>query len=349
LTPPIVPATRQELFDLRWMSDALGLRFPGIEVTDIVIGPEISRLSTNARFTIECAGGVPDGLAPTLCAKGYFSEEGRKVAFLGESEARFYKEVADPSGVRTLRCVYADVHPETRHGVIITEDAVAAGFTFLDALSETSVDRTAASLEQLAKLHAANWDNPRLAHEPWLDWRLPSYTKFRGASDIQANFDGPVGVGVPEEVRDAQRLVDALQALADRDPADGHWTVLHGDAHCGNLIVDGDGQPGLVDWQVVQRGQWGIDIGYHIASSLESAERSSNERDLLAHYLGHLSRNGVDAPGWDEAWSEYRKGIAYGFFMWAVTLLVDIEITTALVQRLSTAVAELDSYGALGV
>jgi hypothetical protein len=347
--PPPVPATREELFDPAWLSAALGLRHPGIEVTGFTLGPEVSRLSTNARFTIECAGGVPEGMSPHLCAKGYFSEIGQTVAYLGEAEARFYGMVAEPSGVRTLRCHYADVHPETRHGVIITEDAVAAGATFLDALSETSVERTAASLEQLALLHARTWDSPALAHQSWLDWRLPDYPKLRGAPDIQGNFDGVVGTGVPEEVRDAPRVVAGLKALADRNPANGHWCVLHGDAHCGNLIVDVDGLPGLVDWQVVQRGQWGIDVGYHVASSLQPGERSLNERDLLAHYLDHLGRNGVEAPGWDEAWSEYRKGIMYGYYMWAVTLLVDIEITTELVHRLSTAVAELDSFGALGV
>ncbi len=350
MNPPNVPATIEELFDLEWMSAALGLRFPGIEVTDIAIGPEISRLSTNARFTIQCAGGLPEGLSPNLCAKGYFTEQGRRVAFLGESEALFYKEVADSTGVRTLRCVYADVHPKSHHGVIITEDAVAAGATFLDALTEPSVDRTAASLEELAKLHATTRDAPRLADAAWLNWRLPTYTQFRGLADIQANYDGPVGAGVPEKVKDAQRLVDALDVLSERgDPATGHWSVLHGDAHCGNLFVDADGRPGLVDWQVVQRGPWYIDIAYHIGSSLDSSSRGQNERDLLAHYLDHLRSNGAEAPEWDQAWSEYRQGLAYGLFMWAVTLLVDPEITTTLVERMSVAVAELDTFGALGV
>lgn len=78
-------------------------------------------------------------------------------------------------------------------------------------------------------------------------------------------------------------------------------------------------------------------------------DREKNERDLLRHYLDQLRANGVDAPGWDEAWNEYRKGIVFGLYMWAVTLLVDPEITTTLLQRLGTAAATHDSFGAVGV
>ena len=127
MTAPLVPATLEELLTPEWLTAALSQRFPGIEVTGVTPGPVIARVSTNARFTIECAGGVPDGLAPTLCAKGYFSDEGRKFAHVGEPEAHFYRDLADITGVHTFRSVYADVHPETRHGVIITEDVVAAG------------------------------------------------------------------------------------------------------------------------------------------------------------------------------------------------------------------------------
>ena len=39
----------------------------------------------------------------------------------------------------------------------------------------------------------------------------------------------------------------------------------------------------------------------------------------------------------------------FGLYMWAVTLLVDPEITTTLLQRLGTAAATHDSFGAVGV
>jgi Phosphotransferase enzyme family len=178
--------------------------------------------------------------------------------------------------------------------------------------------------------------------------RLSTYFAYRGVDDIQANFDGPVGIDVAPEVADAPRLAKALRALAARGEGPG-WTVIHGDAHVGNLFLDAQGAPGLVDWQLVQRGHWGIDVGYHIASALATPDRDRCERDLLAHYLQCLGAHGIDAPGWDDAFDAYRAGIAYGYFMWAITLVVDPAIIRVLLQRLSAAAAACDALGSLAV
>ncbi len=347
-TAPPVPDTIEQALDPAWLTDALGLRFSGIEVTRVTPGPVVERLSTNARFRIECAGGLPDGLVPTLCVKGYFGEKGRPMAHVGEPEAHFYATLAEATGVHTLRSVYADVNPASHHGVVITEDVVAAGGEFLDALSPYTPEQTAQSLAQFARLHAGTWGVNDLIDEPWLASRIPSYFAYRGVDDIQKNFDGAVGVDVAPEVRDAQRLVDALWVLAERSESPG-WTVIHGDAHVGNIFLDADGAPALVDWQLVQRGHWGIDVGYHIASALTTADREAHERDLLTHYLECLRSHGVDAPGWDDAWDAYRAGIVYGYFLWAITLVVKPAIIQVLLQRLSAAAAAHDSFGAIGV
>ena len=77
LNAPEVPATLDELLTPEWLTAALSQRFPSVKVTGVIPGPVVNRLSTNARFAIESADGLPEGLAPTLCAKGYFSEMGR--------------------------------------------------------------------------------------------------------------------------------------------------------------------------------------------------------------------------------------------------------------------------------
>ena len=133
-----VPDTLDELLTPEWLSVALSSRFPGVQVRAVTRGPVVERLSTNARFFIECAPPAPEGLVPNLCVKGYFSEQGRSMRSVGEPEASFYRDLAGPTGVRTLRSVWADVHPETRHGVVITEDVIAQGGEFRDALSPCS-------------------------------------------------------------------------------------------------------------------------------------------------------------------------------------------------------------------
>jgi hypothetical protein len=342
---PRIPDTVEELLTPAWVTSALAGRFPGVRVTSVTPGPVVSRVSTNVRFHIE--GELPDGLCPDLCVKGYFSEVGASYRHVGEPEAYFYRDIAGSTGMRTLRSVYADVDPATRHGVVITEDIVAQGGTFLDARSDYTPDQTAESLGELAKLHAATWSQSHYADAPLLASRLESYFAVRGVADIRGNFEGPIGARVPDAVRDAERLADVFARLAVSTPSVRPWAVIHGDAHVGNVYLDGGGRPAFLDWQLVQRGPWYLDVGYHLVSALTIEDRRRTERDLVQHYLDRLRAGGVDAPSSDDAWSGIRRGIVYGFFLWGITLKVDPAVTSTLLERLGTATADHDAFAAV--
>jgi len=325
-----VPETLEQALSPDWLTTALQPRFPGIEVSGVIPGPIVDRISTNARFSIESA----DGLALDLCVKGYFNDIGRAVRFVGAAEAGFYRDLAAATGVRTLRSVYADIDAATQHGVVVTEDVVAQGATFLDGNSPYTADQTALTLEEFARLHAATWAGPRYAEVPWLAPRLGRVLEVWGEPKtieiIARNLDSE---------RDAHRLVDAYRDLA-AEAATGTWCVIHGDAHVGNLVLDAAGAASLVDWQLVQRGKWYIDVGYHIASTLPVDERRRNERDLLQHYLDALASHGVTPPSWDDAWQDIAGGMLHGFFLWGITTKVDPAIIVTLLHRLGTAVAD---------
>jgi hypothetical protein len=344
-----VPDTLDEVLDPAWLSAALGLSFPGIEVTDVHPGPVVSRVSTNARFRIECRGDLPPALPADLCVKGYFTDCSDTAAVsrtAGVPEAQFYRLLARGSGVRTLECVYADVDPATEHGIVITGDVAAHGATFLDALSPYRADQVAQSLEQYAVLHGRTWGGDP-SDEPWLAPRLEATMRARGLREIRGNFEGPIGSLVPQSVRDPERLSVAVRRLAELLEEAEPRCLLHGDAHVGNLYLDADGRPCLVDWQLVQRGPWYIDVGYHLGCTMGTEERRRAESDLLAHYLDRLRAVGVDAPSWDEARRMVRLGMVYGFFLWAITLKVAPPITTAMLERLGNAVADHEAYDAV--
>jgi hypothetical protein len=349
-SPPVVPvpSTLTDLYSPSWLSSALDQRFPGVKVTEVTPGPVISRVSTNARFRIDCDGRRPSGLAANLCAKGYFSADGWSARKVGGIEVAFYRDLAARTGVRTLRSVYADVDPQTGHGVVITEDVVAQGATFLDATSFYTPALAEQSLSELARLHAATWLDPEVAGADWLGPRLQGHTTHRGVKEISSNFGSDVGAGVPEEVRDADRLFAAYQALTVLTGQEAAWTVIHGDAHVGNLYLDAEGRPSFLDWQLVQRGPWYLDVGYHIASALSVPDRRASEKDLLRHYLDELGAGGVRVASWDDAWVGYRRGILHGFYLWAITQKVDPAVTRILQHRLGTAAADHDSYGSVG-
>jgi Phosphotransferase enzyme family len=343
-----VPPTLDELLSPEWLTLALGPRFPGVRVTGVTPGPVIARVSVNARFRIECAGGLPAGLSPNLCGKGYFTADTWPSRSVGMPEASFYRDLADRAGIRTLHSVYADVDSDTGHGVIITEDVIAAGGTFLEPTSPCSPELVARSLAELARLHASTWGDPAAAAAGWLAPRLGSALAHRGAKEIRGNFGSSIGAGVPETVRDADRLAGAYRALERLTGDVPPWCVIHGDAHIGNIFLDRDGQPAFADWQVVQRGPWYLDVGYYIASSLSVADRRRSERDLLAHYLDELHAAGIEAPTWPDAWLGMGRGILHGFYLWGITLKVDPAIISVLLHRLGTAAADHDVFAAAG-
>jgi len=255
----------------------------------------------------------------------------------------FYRDLAARTGIRTPRSVYADVDPATRHGVVITEDVVAQGATFLDATSTYPPTLAAESLAQLARLHAATWGDPAVGAASWLTPRLESHLGGRGVKEIRGNFESDIGTGVPGEVRDPERLVEAYRTLTEQARDASPWSVIHGDAHVGNLYLDSDGRPSFLDWQLVQRGPWYLDVGYHIASALTVEDRRRTEKDLVRHYLDELRAAGVHAPSPDDAWLGVRRGILHGFYLWGITLKVDPALTGVLLHRLGTAAADHDA------
>ena len=333
-----IPETLEEATSAAWLSEALGA-----PVASVTTGEVDNRVSTNQPVHVELA----DGTARDLWVKGYFSELGRQYRTAGVPEAAFYRDLVDRTGVRTLRVVAAAVDFDTQDNVVVTEDELGEGARFLHALDPYTPEQAAETLDQLATLHSRTWLDPELADLPWLANRCSLYTLTRGVADIDVNFGGPIGAGVPEEVRDSSRLFEAYRRLGELVANEAPWSVVHGDVHIGNVYLDGDGRPSFCDWQLVQRGPWYLDVGYHIASVLTVDDRRRHEDDLLRHYLERLAAGGVDAPPFDEAKRDIRRGMVHGFYLWGITLKVDPRKTTVLLERLGTAVADHDAFAAI--
>jgi thiamine kinase-like enzyme len=309
----------------------------------VTTGEVDNRVSTNQPVRVELA----DGTVRDLWVKGYFSELGRQYRTAGVPEAAFYRDVVGRTGVRTLRAAVAAVDFDTQDNVVVTEDELGTGARFLHALDPYTPEQAAETHHQLAPLHASTWLEPALADLPWLANRCSLYTLTRGIADIDVNFDGPIGAGVPESVRDSKRLYEAYQQLGERVATESPWCVIHGDVHIGNVFLDGAGRPSFCDWQLVQRGPWYLDVGYHLASVLTVDDRRAHEDHLLHHYLERLTAGGVDAPSFDDARRRIRLGMVHGFYLWGITLKVDPRKTAVLLERLGTAVADHDAFAEL--
>ncbi|SEK08762.1 aminoglycoside phosphotransferase/kinase family protein [Paraburkholderia diazotrophica] len=122
--------------------------------------------------------------------------------------------------------------------------------------------------------------------------------------------------------------------------------LIHGDTHLGNLFVEPDDTPGFFDAQV-SRAPWSLEVGYHIGCSLDIEDRRRWERPLLEHYLSRLKAGGVEAPAFDEALEDYRRDLAYGYFIFAIneTSFQTEAVNTAYAARFGAA---LVGHGRVG-
>ena len=93
------------------------------------------------------------------------------------------------------------------------------------------------------------------------------------ARRIAERTDIPVEKGrfIDENYRAVARLIDTPP-----------HTVMHGDAHPGNVYFR-NGAAGLLDWQAVRRGHPSRELAYTLVTSMTTADRQVHERDLLDH------------------------------------------------------------------
>ena len=137
-----------------WLSSALSTHFPGIEVESVQVTETLQTMATKVRFDVEYVD-APVGAPRALCVKGYFGSGVGYRSTAGLGETKFYRELASTLSVRVPPCFYTGIDESTGQAIIIMEDLVTSGSTFLSALSPYRVDQAASTLDQLARLHTA--------------------------------------------------------------------------------------------------------------------------------------------------------------------------------------------------
>lgn len=336
----IVPEKLADALSPKWLSSVLGVEIASVATVEV-----IRTVATKARFLAFPQDGTPP-LA--LCLKGLL--DGDEMTRMGGptmvKEADFYGKVAGHVAVRAPTCVKSVIDREARQAVVIMRDLIAENAHFCSALEPFSADQTAASLEQLAALHAGSG---LLADRPWIMRRIDEFAArpHLACEQLQALLDDPRGQTLAPRTKDAARLLAALAPLAKRDGARAQFLV-HGDAHAGNIFRTEAG-PGLIDWQLLQAGGWALDVAYHVAATLPVEIAAQEERRLLGHYLGVMRELGCAMPDEEAAWTEYREAMVYGFYLWAITRRVDPPIIHAFTARLGAGVERLGSFELLGV
>jgi thiamine kinase-like enzyme len=342
-----VPRTLEQALDPRWLSQALAPVTGGAPVTAVETVEVLRTVATKVRFTVSFDGAR--GGKEAFCLKGLLdvdssTAQGGAVTVL---ESDFYKQLAALLPVRVPECVATVIDREAQIAVFIMRDLVAQGARFCSALEPFTPDEAAQSLEQLCRLHTGG---VKLDQYPWIGRRVASFARGEYVPQplLQQLLDGPRGESLPARTRDAALLMQAMKALAIQDEREP-CVLVHGDSHAGNIFRTAEG-PGLIDWQVLQRGGWALDVAYHIAAVLPVEVAEANERALLKYYLDTVRRLGDgEVPGEEQAWAQYRTSVVYGYYLWSITRRVEPAITNVFVGRLGASVTRHESYRLLGV
>ncbi|MET0269720.1 MAG: phosphotransferase, partial [Sphingomonas sp.] len=270
-----VPVELNDALDPAWLRDALAPLSGGADVVWVGDVDNFETVAAKVRFGVRFAG---DETVHRFCLKAMLSAE--KASLGGATavrEALFYADLAPHLSMRLPKTLSIIDH-ERGQAVLVMEDLIHAGARFCSALEPFTPELAAESLDQIARLHAAQ---ALLADKDWVPSRLaflatgPHYTADR----LQVLMNAPRFAGLSARTADAALLLEGMKRLNTRFSG-GPLTLLHGDCHAGNFYLTADG-PGLTDWQLIQRGSWAQDVAYHIAAVLPVDVAEREERGLL--------------------------------------------------------------------
>lgn len=254
-----------------------------------------------------------------------------------EREVRFYKELARDVPLTTPRCYFAGMEPESSRFILLLEDL--SGRRLGDQVAGWSVEESEIAVKELARMHAAFWDERDLSAHAW----LPAANAPELLGLIQGGYQqswGPFAAHFGEQlpatiIKAGDALSDKLPALSGRLAAPPR-TLVHGDYRMDNMIFGVDAQDppfSIIDWQLVARARGVFDFAYFMAQGGDPGRRKANEMRLLKRYHTLLKEGGVTGYSYDECLLDYRASILYGL-VYIVISVGSLENADARMQQL---------------
>jgi hypothetical protein len=338
-----------------WLEAALSGYAPGVRVRGFEMVDFINTTCTKIRLKLDLQNNREDAPIPqTVILKGGFEPHSRKMAGMHMNESLSYATLMPQLGLNVPTPYFAGWDEDAQQGIVIMEDLVASGAHFCSPLVPHTFEHTEKRLRALARFHAQTWDSPEIrpgGRWGWLDdtaanWNLyfDNYLK----DEVWNHYiSSPRGAAVSKEFHDNAWMHDALDRMAVL--ARGlPRCANHGDTHIGNQYVDANGEPGFFDC-IACAAPGIMEVSYHMACALDLATRRKYEGALIQSYLDELTRNGVDAPSFDDALYQFGCFLAYGYAVFIINeAIFQTEANnTAYTARFSQAMLDHDTKGKL--
>jgi hypothetical protein len=298
---------------------------------------------TSSRGRLVLTGkNVPDSVFVKVAAQSTATRLMGELGRLGHTEVRFYRELA-PQVIGVPYCYGAAFDARTGRYLLVLEDLPAESCEFPDTLHPLSADQASLIIELLAELHGTFWDRlPRDGRGPmgWLYTPSGDVTSLLTASLMHTSIKR-LAERTTIPVANGRFIADNYRAVATLIDTPPH-TVMHGDAHPGNMYFQG-GKAGLLDWQAVRRGHPSRELAYTLITSLTPEDRQANQRDLLDDYRRALMAAGGPELDRDDLWLRFRQGALYAYVAPLITAgMGGMQVENIAMEGLRRGVAALD-------
>jgi hypothetical protein len=319
-----IPQSPEELTN-EWLTAALreGKHIQASKVTSFtteIVGQGVGFVGLLARVLLEYdrpEPGAPSSLVGKFPSP---SEASRAIAILFglyEREVLFYRDLQPDVPMASPSCYYAAMDKEAGRYLILLEDLDQG--TFGDQVAGCTVEQAKLVLKELAKLHAAWWENPKLDELSY----LPDYVDLISGALSQAyEPTWPLFVErcghllSPAMLEAGATMGPKLVALVETFRARPR-TLCHSDFRVDNVFFGNAayGRPVVVvDWQAPLR-SWAAayDAIYFIVGGLPVDVRRAHETELLRVYHDELVSSGVTTYSFEQLVEDARVVLLYFF------------------------------------
>ena len=301
-----------------------------------------SDAGTSSRARLALTGErAPESVFVKLSAQTAATRLMGELGRLGHTEVRFYSQLA-PELTGVPKAYGSAFDTWTGRYLLVLED-LPASCVFPDTLHPLSTDQASLVVELLAKLHATFWGRlPRGGRGPlgWLYTPSGDVTSLLTGALMNASMKR-IAERSDIPVEKGRFIADNYRAVATLIDTPPH-TVMHGDAHPGNMYFR-DGSAGLLDWQAVRRGHPARELAYTLVTSLTPEDRVAAQHDLLDDYRHALTAAGGPELDGDDLWLRFRQGALYAYVASLITAgMGGMQVEDIAMEGLRRGVAALD-------
>ena len=268
------------------------------------------------KFRVSYSNNATGSLPANILLKSARPNLHPELAGRSSHEAQFYEAIASLEiDLPIPSCYNVDHDPSKHQAHILMMDLSETHFQKPLPLPPSN-RHCEMIVESLAKVHAACWNSPLLGKEigEQLDLEKANAMERRLVETVPAFFDYLGDALLPQQRQSIEQIIASnfLSRLSHRLNAMKQVTLIHGDAHTGNLMLPRDKEKDqviLIDWQLWDINVAAIDLAFLMALHWSPQRRALLEKSLLRRYYEHLQIWGVSNYDWADLWNDYRESV----------------------------------------